>query len=339
MKKLYLLSLIVLTMSCSKGLEEDVVYQFNLPPTELLNSKIVSDNNEYSVLLSNATVLFDLKKENQSRMLLVTDSIFSLKGEYSFSKNKDKKDVYSFAFKDNEGVELNFNILSEESIVFTQKEESTLNFRENIFISEVEPSDFNQAIEIYLNSTFFPLQIAGKTFSSKDIDDYWLKYLFIEEEIEKRDRVRKELARQREIERMIYAQRKKLEDFINKKLYYNRKCEDYVLIKDDMTFIRVVTSPRMAIGRRQKVIVEGKLMPDGTVEFFTSNEWHFDANYEKTTMLPKWDLSRTTYKNLPRFNFYHYGFNTIDGKWEESNDWFTDSESLKKQYGEESMCF
>ncbi len=116
--------------------------------------------------------------------------------------------------------------------------------------------------------------------------------------------------------------------FINKKIHpYPFWCEEYLLIDNNMEFTRVEYNSRI-YNLRESVTIKGKLNSDGTITFYTSNEWYFGGNTHKTKMLDKWEVDDYDPNNI-QFSFYDYGYmnrGPSDSGWEEYSVWYRDDE-------------
>ena len=121
-------------------------------------------------------------------------------------------------------------------------------------------------------------------------------------------------------EKQLINQKNLLSDFVNKKVHpYPFWCEEYLIINDDMTFTRIEYNSRIN-GTREYIKIKGKLLPDGTIEFYTNNEWFFRGNIKKTIMTNKWERSGGTFRFFDR-SYQNRGYNNTG--WRESETWYS----------------
>jgi periplasmic protein TonB len=98
--------------------------------------------------------------------------------------------------------------------------------------------------------------------------------------------------------------------FLNKKIHTSSKwCEDYILISDNMEF-KIVNYTSRILYVRDSLVIEGKFLPTGKIEFKNKNS-KFLNNGVQNTMLPEYNI----YKNLePSLSQINLSFELIDGK-------------------------
>lgn len=116
--------------------------------------------------------------------------------------------------------------------------------------------------------------------------------------------------------------------YINRKIHpYPFWCEEYLIINENYEFTRVEYNSRV-YQQRESVIIKGKLNFDGTITFFTTNEWHFGGNTHKTKMLDKWEIDDWGGENNIQFKFFDYGYSnkTSGSGWEKYDVWYRDDE-------------
>ena len=116
--------------------------------------------------------------------------------------------------------------------------------------------------------------------------------------------------------------------YINRKIHpYPFWCEEYLIIDENLEFTRVEYESRV-YDQRESVTIKGKLNLDGTITFYTPNEWYFSSNSHPTKMLNKWEVDDWGGENNIQFKFYDYGYmnKTSGSGWEEYDVWYRDDE-------------
>ena len=103
--------------------------------------------------------------------------------------------------------------------------------------------------------------------------------------------------------------------FLNKKIHTSSKwCENYILISDNMEFKIVDYSSRI-LYVRDSLVIEGKFLPTGKIEFKNKNS-KFLSNGVQKTMLPEYNIYKNSEPSLSQINL---SFELIDGKGQTEN--------------------
>ncbi len=103
-------------------------------------------------------------------------------------------------------------------------------------------------------------------------------------------------------------------ELINKTLYtYPFLCRNTLLINENYEFERVIHSTGN-LSTSERMVIKGKFLPNGKIQFYTNNKWYFKGNIKEEYMNDIWDLE-TRYLGiiLSDYSYKNTGDRTTTG--------------------------
>ena len=98
--------------------------------------------------------------------------------------------------------------------------------------------------------------------------------------------------------------------FLKKKIHTSSQwCENYILLNEKMEFKLVDYGPRI-LNVRDSLVIRGKFLPTGGIEFYSENSKYLNNGVQKT-MLPEFKIYKDSEPTLSQINL---SFELIDGK-------------------------
>jgi len=207
------LSSLFMISSCNKKLESGVVYEFHSQPQiSEVGAKLKTENSEYDLRTKDFSVYFRIFENGLTDLILKSDSInYSFSGEYQFLEGKGEYDnVYSLILNGKdfnlENMErptmFNFMVDPSDSKVYSMSNGTFPKLMETFSLSELSSEDYKNEYQDGLENSFLPMVLMS-FFSEevKKLDDYWINYLDIIDEKERRTRIIEEKERKERIAR------------------------------------------------------------------------------------------------------------------------------------------
>lgn len=192
------LSVLITVSSCGKKLEPGVIYEFHSQSqTSDVGAKVNTKSSEYDLKTKDFSVYFRIFENGLTDLILKSDSInYSFSGEYQFLEGKGEYDnVYSFILNGKDfnmeyerPTMFNFMIDPSDNRVYSMPNGTFPKLTETFLLSELSSEDYKNEYQDGLINSFLPLvNMSLYPEEVKNLDDYWINYLEINDEIERRE--------------------------------------------------------------------------------------------------------------------------------------------------------
>lgn len=193
----------ILIFSCNEKLESGVIYEFEASSqiADGIGASVRTKNSTYPLQTKEFKVFFRIFENGLTDLILRSDNIdYSFSGEYQFYDGKGEFDnVYSLILNGKtyesqyeHPTMLNFMVDPNEMKVYSMSGGTFPTLTESLSLSTVSEEQYKEAYQEGLKNSFLPVTIAGFYQDEvEELDDYWIDYLAIEDEAERREQIRK----------------------------------------------------------------------------------------------------------------------------------------------------